>query len=616
MSTGQSQWPSGRIGYFSQSNEYGKAEISVTGESQSNLRTVNIEVTLEDVVTLENVHEVFEQAIQLDDERPISVVTRPGVEVGPLRTQVRETLGQHFDSVGVPRSVVFDRVGDLFPDSRFSKFTSRQTRQFDASRLEGAQNLEDFDRFSYEARQIPVPQFINHDSLYNSLPSIPMITIVALAERTSASDVFVDTVVGLLGRDLIEAFPGGRISVGGGLDGVLRKIESEAETEQLTFLFSIGWEFSPEALFVFETIEFECGEIFSEIDSEVSDFQDRASSVTRDTEEGRVESLLSDSNGLESNIRDNIPAGNPCRDQYLSRVSNARGQLRDIRDQAPTLEVEAPEDLSQLVDCNREVPQGLRNAVSGYEIDASSVIDRDRDRQQKREVLDSGRQLSSRINNADIPETCRTQLVERVRDSMRSLRRFEATGGRVDCEQKYSSLMSEVDSFESSVTGATSPSSSTIADITNRGERLISRIERQVDEQNCQRQMANRVRASISRLSDMGQRVSITEGEVRERLLDRQQRVESLQQQVNTFIQQIPDTPCGVQYSSMQTRIENYRDEVAGASGAISESRRNELIDRGLSLIDDIETQVDNRNCRNRFIQDVTEEITFLENRG
>lgn len=230
--------------------------------------------------------------------------------------------------------------------------------------------------------------------------------------------------------------------------------------------------------------------------------------------------------------------GSPqCRENFINRLETVEESLNsalnfefDVRGRVPT-------------DCAEVVSQSLKNDVSTFEVDASGVGENS-PRQRISGVISDGERIIDRINRARIPQECKDQLTSRVRRELSGLRTTrEQARVQVNCTEEFSGIDSDIESFQNDVAFLSGPSQQQISNLTNRGEQLIERVERTVDEQNCQREFTNRIREAVSTLQERQQRVTVSPGEGLERIEERQKRIEDLQGRTQELIQQIAETP-------------------------------------------------------------------------
>jgi len=238
-----------------------------------------------------------------------------------------------------------------------------------------------------------------------------------------------------------------------------------------------------------------------------------------------ISDISTDPQSLLEDIQNSDELSGECREQFESRVEQAISSIEGAEG------------------CTQQLPRSLRTEINNFESDAQSVLQRGTSISGGlSELLTQGQDLRSRIRNADISSGCKSQVSSRVSSTLSELRALqERKPPEIDCASEYSNIQSRVNQIRDRASGLSAPTSQQVASFSSDAERLINDIQQQVDENECQREFTNRVSQSLSSVRSRLQQVRIAVGEPGGRREERQQRIQELQEQVNVFLEEIPE---------------------------------------------------------------------------
>lgn len=252
----------------------------------------------------------------------------------------------------------------------------------------------------------------------------------------------------------------------------------------------------------------------SNFETDVEQFINR--DPTRRTED-RKSNLVSEGQSILEEVN-NIDIPDECRTGLVDRVRNS---LQN----ATNAEI--------AIDCAREVPNRVRNRVSGFETDVDDFSGRSRrarTQDRKNNLLSEGRSILEELNNIDVPEECRTNLVDRVQQSISQL---ENVRSRVPgCSDRFPDIASRVSSLENEVVNLSRPvSPQQVQSLMSDAQSISSDIEQNVpSDSNCVNRFTRRIDGVLNRLEQLSatEEVRVAAGEVDERAEQRRQQVQQL----------------------------------------------------------------------------------------
>lgn len=254
----------------------------------------------------------------------------------------------------------------------------------------------------------------------------------------------------------------------------------------------------------------DCSTAFSGIDRKLGNIESEigvgsnTTTLTLPLTNDQFENLNNTLGQIDQQIEDDVPSGNPCRDQLLSRVDNARGELRSLQRQ----EVEP-------LGCG-DISNDLRSTAESLQGSARQWTSKDRLTRKpstKEDLLDDIDDTISDIKS-DVSDNnpCKGRLISRLRDVKALLQRTAARpASAVPCDQRFPEVGSQLDNFEDMVLDLSAPvSPEGVQDIANQGQELISQIEQDIPaDSDCRQEMPSRVRSLISRVERLTSQVRV-----------------------------------------------------------------------------------------------------------
>jgi len=301
----------------------------------------------------------------------------------------------------------------------------------------------------------------------------------------------------------------------------------------------------------------ECKEEFQtkadELESRIEDIEGLFDSYTSDL--SRLRDLLSDIDDTEPlDCAEQNPSVASTVDQITSRqktpqnIEEARSTLEDLRDgnldvSDPACVSEFSDKLNEFIssdasfDCAEQIPSSLNNRVEGFATEVRN-LGSIANQSQKEDLVQTGNEIRSDIESADIPEECKSQLVSTVISSLNQLDNIRGIQD-IDCSSEYPEIRESIISLRSQASRSISPSSDRVGTLVSDGQRLTNRIQNEVSESECRQEFLNQVQGIIDNIQSTVTEVRILEGPETSREGEREERIVELQEQVNTFLSEV-----------------------------------------------------------------------------
>lgn len=274
----------------------------------------------------------------------------------------------------------------------------------------------------------------------------------------------------------------------------------------------------------------DCSELYSQIDSEITDLEDEAgigsftSPFDGEIEQSVRDRLLSDVDDVESDIGSNIPSDSPCGDRFRSRLSNIRGEIKSLEE--------------SVLGCG-DVSRELRNAVASFESAVDTFKDKrfiSRTPSRQSSLISEGRDVRQRLEREiEDDNPCKDRLLSRVNFNVGELRDIRiASEEDLPCDQRFSSLSSDVNELEERVIDlGSSPTAADVDEIISEVERLQRAIQNTAGgSRECTREFSSRLSAIADRVGSSARRVRVvTEADVPS-AQERQEKLEEIEAQL------------------------------------------------------------------------------------
>lgn len=337
----------------------------------------------------------------------------------------------------------------------------------------------------------------------------------------------------------------------------LQKLETGATNRETELRFSI-----PPGEFINEVpiSQFECGELFSDIDSLIAGTRQQVTGAL-----SRAQTRVNKLEELAVEIQEVSGASFPL--EPVQPVQEVEFSIEGVR---TTLEDAEDVDLQQL-----SLDQLSVEEIQG--VDQETISDwRERLNSVSTDVT-PGTSINGLVSNAqDILEradnirlsSCFSEFTEAAQDILSDLEELEQLKGRLEdlnglvsrflrelgvtvrrpavpptpmpelpCEQQFSNIDRRIDNLEDEVAGLTSPDISDVRQLARQSEDIMDDIEAQVDEPDCVSEFTGRIRGANRRLQSLTRRVRIEVGP-RERVRQRRQQIEALQGDIDALIEE------------------------------------------------------------------------------
>jgi len=256
-----------------------------------------------------------------------------------------------------------------------------------------------------------------------------------------------------------------------------------------------------------------------------------------------LRNLLERNRELEQRLQD-VNASDECIGQFEQVLGDREERIRGIIDQVElSRREEQPaqdaretieETVDEVVECSEAISTSTRNQVSGFETEVRNMSGVARQQTVTR-LLDEGNNLIEQINQENIREECKAQFRSRVRDQLSELRSIRAIED-VDCASDFSGVASDVDEFRSNAASLVSPEPERLQELSQQAQSLIDSIRDDVDNPECQEEFINQVQSAVSRIREQTVILNISGEGATEQIEQRQQDIQELQQQVNSFL--------------------------------------------------------------------------------
>lgn len=306
--------------------------------------------------------------------------------------------------------------------------------------------------------------------------------------------------------------------------------------------------------------QFNCGELFSGIDSLVAETRQQVTGAL-----SRAQTRVNKLEELAVEIQEVSGASFPL--EPVQPVQEVEFSIEGVR---TTLEDAEDVDLQKL-----SLDQLSVEEIQG--VDQETISDwRERLNSVSTDVT-PGTSINGLVSNAqDILEradnirlsSCFSEFTEAAQDILSDLEELEQLKGRLEdlnglvsrflrelgvtvrrpavpptpmpelpCEQQFSNIDRRIDNLEDEVAGLTSPDISDVRQLARQSEDIMDDIEAQVDEPDCVSEFTGRIRGANRRLQSLTRRVRIEVGP-RERVRQRRQQIEALQGDIDALIEE------------------------------------------------------------------------------
>lgn len=281
-------------------------------------------------------------------------------------------------------------------------------------------------------------------------------------------------------------------------DGIPRMLNT---LDRLSNLLDSAEERQSRLLSILRGIESpDCRQEFQQIAQRISDMEQM--SLSSDMTESQLRDRLQQVNNLEDDIQ-NLPRGDPCRDEFLGDVSSIRGDINEL------IEGAAAGRISQ-------VRQELLNAIAGFEQDVRDFLDKDRLQRQperRESLISEGERIRARIRGSgDLTGSQKDRLLNRVNSPLSRVRGAGVrTPEALPCGSRFSEVDDEIDDYRNEITSLRPPiEPDELNRIVRRGENVVNSIENEVPaDSRCRREFVDEVRALTDRAQSFTARVRV-----------------------------------------------------------------------------------------------------------
>jgi len=279
-----------------------------------------------------------------------------------------------------------------------------------------------------------------------------------------------------------------------------------------------------------------CSQQYSNIASDVSSAVDAVNSLSNPSKQ-ELQNVLSQVNNAMQSVSNNVPSTDPCHNQFVSSLTNARSQVKTMLNNISG---------SSVLSC-ANIPQSIRNSVASFSSAAdqfTSLRVTQRTPQKKQSLIQEGQNVISTINNSSNisnQNPCKDQLLSRAHSA---LQKVNSSGVRsqqsLPCKDRFPNVSNQIQSYRSDINNLSAPvTPKAFNQVAKKGDSIVKMIQNDVPSgSGCQKQLAAEVQSLTQRASRLTSRVRISNNVSSGQSSRQSQQIQKLLNEVNSLIRQ------------------------------------------------------------------------------